>query len=64
MSCATILASELDFPEAPLEYPSYAAVLSRVLEVSIAFLTAEKSSRKNHRMLQGSELAFVESDNS
>ena len=48
MSCATILASELDFPEAALRYPSYAAVLSEILEASMACLTATEELVRYH----------------
>jgi hypothetical protein len=44
ISCATILASELDLSETALRYPSYAAFLLEILEASIARLTAAESS--------------------
>jgi hypothetical protein len=62
MSCATILASELDLPETALRYPSYAAVLSVMLEASMARLTATMELVKYYVDLQGLQPTFVESD--
>jgi hypothetical protein len=61
ISCATILASELDLPETALRYPSYAAVLSEMLEASMACLTATKKLVRYHVYLQGLKLTFGES---
>ena len=52
MSCATILASEFDFPEIALRYPSYAVVSSETLEASMARLTATKELVRCHVRLQ------------
>lgn len=44
ISCATILASELDLLETALRYLSYTAFLSEMPEASIACLTAAERS--------------------
>lgn len=61
MSCATILASALDFPETALRYPSYATVLSEMLEASMARLTATEELVRYSVRLQHLQLTFVES---
>lgn len=62
MSCATILASELDFPETAFRYPSYAPALSEMLETSIARFTATKKFVRCRVYIQRLQPTLVEGD--